>query len=102
MQLTLNVISQRGAIVFSTEPRDTEWPLGQGSSVCEIPSRYLAPGRFSINIAIHIPGVSILQHNESALSWTVEETGSGMEKYQGIDYGSVISPCIWNKQHLAS
>ena len=62
---------------------------------CTIPPKFLAPGAYSVNIGVHIPGIATFEQHEAVISFTIEETGSGMEAYHGSDYGTVLSPCKW-------
>lgn len=96
IELSFIVTSARGNKVFSTDRRGQSWPKGITHETCEIPKMFLTPGAYTISIVVHIPGIMYFFQHEHALGFTIEETGSGMELYNGADYGSVLSPVSWS------
>src|SRR5206468_4176559 len=71
--------------------------LGTGTHVFEIPipAHFLAPDRYSATIATHRPHVEVLDLQEHALHFEVEEVGSRMARYHGSRYGNVIVGFPW-------
>lgn len=61
----------------------------------KIPCYFLTPGDYSINIALSIPNVLLIDSRENARRITITDAGSEMTMYDGLDYGCVFSPCEW-------
>ncbi len=58
-------------------------------------SKILAPGDYLIDILYHIPNQCFLQKLEKCLTFKINETGSGLERYGGIDLGCIRLENNW-------
>jgi lipopolysaccharide transport system ATP-binding protein len=62
-----------------------------------MPKDTLLPGSYSINFALHIPNVELIDNVSDLLAFTVTETGSDFFLFNGLDYGSVNVPMVWKE-----
>jgi len=66
------------------------------SAKVRVPAGFLAPGRYTVNLVLHVPKVRFIDYQEDALAIQIVDAGSEMAAYEGADYGCVVSPCEWN------
>ena len=98
MDVGVRVITRNGTVVFSTTlsgVRAAKLPNGRNTIRVTIPSGFLAPGVFLLDIAAHIPNQAIVDIKRTAVSFKVEETGSDLAQYSGTDFGVVMCNCDW-------
>ncbi|MHC1706240.1 MAG: ABC transporter ATP-binding protein [Bacteroidales bacterium] len=60
----------------------------------EVPSHLLAPGKYSLVFAIHIPNQIVIDKLSEKVSFYVQNIDSEQYKYNS-DEGSIIVPCDW-------
>ena len=60
-----------------------------------IPGKFLAPGSYYINAALHIENVQLLDFKENVISFNILESGSQLHKFNGKDMGVVIADFKW-------
>jgi lipopolysaccharide transport system ATP-binding protein len=100
-ELSLRICSGTGVRVFTVNrSMSLRSPLLQGSysASVEIPAGFLAPGSYYVDVAAHTPNVEMHDFRESALSFTVAETGSNLAAYAGADTGLVLADFPWREQ----
>jgi hypothetical protein len=51
-----------------------------------------------MDIAAHIPNVELLDYQEGVLRYRVDETGSEMTRYSGVDFGVVLIQLQWTER----
>ncbi|MBI5136918.1 MAG: ABC transporter ATP-binding protein [Nitrospirae bacterium] len=97
-QVGLRIVNSQDIPVFTATFPDLEVPRYEPRRYrfeCTLPSALLAPGRYSLVVALHHPGREVFFLDERALYWTVEETGSKMARYAGKPFGVVIVDGTW-------
>ncbi|WP_404306040.1 ABC transporter ATP-binding protein [Neorhodopirellula lusitana] len=98
LEIGLCISSQQGTTVFwTTRSHALESEINVGTSLVsiEIPAHFLNPGTYFVSIAAHVPNIEMIQQVDSAISFTVEETGSPYFGYMGKDIGLVYCECKW-------
>lgn len=93
--LSLRITSAKGVIILTAETPIKNETISPFSIIYRLPGMFLAPGQYSCNVALHVPNVRIYDLYEDSLRFTIEETGSGMESYAGVDCGVIIAPSGW-------
>jgi len=100
LEVGFRVINSSGIIIFTVDRSfHLSSELSKGSYLAEvdIPSLFLVPGCYSIDIGSHIPNVEILSLHQSLISFEVEETGSRMALYKGLNFGVVLVGFPWKE-----
>lgn len=94
------VSDQRERIVFTSQKPTSQFNEHNGiyTVTVKIPANLLVPNIYKIAIATHIPNVRVLSSKEDIVTFTVEETGSDFQQYQGADYGCVFVDCEWTEK----
>ncbi|MBD2017958.1 ABC transporter ATP-binding protein [Microcoleus sp. FACHB-53] len=99
LEVSLRVYNSFGTPIFTTNRSSSsaafEVPAGHQASQIKIPSLFLAPGSYTIEVAAHIPNVEVLTHHSSIVSFQIEETGSNMALYKGQAHGVVLLNLPW-------
>ena len=98
LEVSLRVYNSAGIPVFTTNRStflSSKVTPGTHNSNINISSLFLVPGSYSIDIAAHIPGVEVLCHYQSLVSFEIEETGSEMAFYKNSSYGVVLVNFPW-------
>jgi lipopolysaccharide transport system ATP-binding protein len=76
----------------------SELRAGRTISEITIPSNFLVPGSYTIDIAGHIPNVEMFSYLQSVLAFDVEETGSALGIYQtSSSNGVVLASFPWKE-----
>lgn len=104
--VSIRVLSDLGAPLFTSNLSDYAGNLariqpGEHFYEVDIPSRFLAPGTYSLHVGIHRPNIETLDVHDGLLSFTVEESGSDMWRYQGKRYGSILVNFPWSKEYTS-
>jgi len=105
LEVTFRVINSSGICIFTVDRSfylSSELVTGNYLADIEIPSLFLSPGCYSINVAAHIPNVEILSLHESLIIFEIEETGSRMYQYKGVDIGVVLVEFPWTETKLVN
>jgi lipopolysaccharide transport system ATP-binding protein len=100
LEVSFRVYNSSGIPIFSSNRSSSiasELTAGTHLSEIEIPSVFLVPGSYSIDIGAHIPNVEIFSHHQSVISFEIEETGSGMALYKGSSHGVVLVNFPWKQ-----
>ncbi|MEH2455810.1 ABC transporter ATP-binding protein [Nostoc sp.] len=100
LEVSFKVINSSGISIFIVDRSfhlSSELVIGSYVAEIEIPSLFLAPGSYSIDVAAHIPNVEILSFYQSLMNFEVEETGSRMAQYKGIAIGVVLVDFPWKE-----
>jgi lipopolysaccharide transport system ATP-binding protein len=98
LELTLRVLTSHGMIVFTTHRSHTiETPIAPGHRFTSvtIPSNFLTPGDYAVELAAQIPNQRLLDLRKHAIAFRVEETGSRFAQFAMSNYGAVFCPCRW-------
>jgi lipopolysaccharide transport system ATP-binding protein len=101
LEISFRVNSAMGEVIFTAHRSVSCGMLvekGSHLAEIEIPPLFLVPGSYSIDLAAHVPGVQLLAHHPSSLSFEIEETGSPMAQYHGQAYGKVLVDFPWREQ----
>jgi len=100
LELTIRIYNSSGIPIFSVN-RSTcmglEMSKGDHVAEIEIPSHFLVPDTYSIDLGAHIPKVEVLSHYQSLISFEIEETGSDMATYSGAAFGVVLVDFPWKE-----
>ncbi|MBL7883536.1 MAG: ABC transporter ATP-binding protein [Bacteroidia bacterium] len=97
--LSIAVLDKNDKKIFTTEhPFSDTLNLNKiaGEAIVKIPSRFLLPGDYKMNVAIHIPNVQLFDLIENTTSFSIVDNGSEFSKYMGVDVGYVFSKCEWD------
>ena len=100
LEIGFRVINSSGIIVFTVHRSSClSFQLLKGSycAEIEIPSFFLVPGCYSLDVASHIPNVEVLCLHQSLMSFEVEETGSNMALYKGYNFGLIFVDFAWKE-----
>jgi lipopolysaccharide transport system ATP-binding protein len=96
--LVVALDSQRGGRVASWATPLAD--LVAGGDTAEITlgvsPRILAPGGYSVTVAVVVPHTAILHMVEAVCPLVVIDTGSDMTAVSGIDYGVALIPAAWS------
>ena len=99
LETSLRISTALGQSLFTCNLSDSietvELATGKHRLFVEIPKHFLAPGLYSLTVAIHKPNIEILDIHENILSFQIEESGSRMWQYHGMDYGSILTDFQW-------
>ncbi len=104
LELTIRIYNSSGVPIFSVN-RSTciglEMSKGDHVAEIEIPSHFLVPDTYSIDIGAHVPKVEVLSHYQSLISFEIEETGSNMAAYNINTFGVVLVDFPWKERIYA-
>jgi len=70
--------------------------LGTADINLEIAPSIIAPGAYSLSVALFETGISIYHQLEAQCPFVIHDTGSPMAQFSNNDYGSVIIPARWS------
>jgi lipopolysaccharide transport system ATP-binding protein len=101
LEVSLRIYNSFGVPIFTTNRSysiSSDVMPGNHISEIEIPSLFLVPGSYSIDIGAHIPKVEVLYHYRSIISFEIEETGSNMHLYSGSGFGVVLVDFPWKEK----
>lgn len=106
IRVCFRLLAEDGTIVFtSTDNNDDNWNgrlrrPGIYESSCLIPGNFLNSGLYSVTITADVPFVETLVHEESSLSFFVEQTGGISGRYPEKWAGVVCPMLEWEVEHL--
>lgn len=106
VEYRIRLDNRLGQPIFTTElshsNNDEYMPFTPGNHAftITIPGHFLAPDSYSVHVSIHRPNLAFLDFHDNILSFTIEETGTNMWRYQGNNYGNVLVDLPW--QHTQS
>lgn len=85
--------------VFVSEIDISRFWSEAGSKVvfAQIPRGFLAPGKYHLNFAVHIPNIMIIDQVSDSIAFDIDETGSELFIYSGTDNGCVVVDCKWTE-----
>lgn len=75
---------------------------GGGVIDLEIPGEILAPGGYSLTVALFEPRGAVHQRLEGECPFVIVDSGSAMAEFSDVDYGVVLIPGRWAKRNLAN
>lgn len=104
LEIGFKVVNSYGIAIFSVNRSfNFDYSILQGEYLAEvqIPSSFLAPGQYTIDIAAHIPYIEILSFHESIITFEIEETGSNMALYKDHNFGVLLVDFPWQEQCLS-
>lgn len=91
----IRVVNLKNVNIFSSEKSLIEFKKGTHSLTVKIPSKFLVPNFYYINIGYHVPNVQLINYTEHAVEFHIEETGSDLSQFAGKDFGCVMMDCEW-------
>lgn len=100
--LSFNVFDKYGSKVFVSQNsklvlnHNGEAKPGNYIATATIPAHFLAPGKFTISIGIHIPKVQVFDIHENVIGFTIIESGSKEYFWAGVDIGTVLVDIPWD------
>jgi lipopolysaccharide transport system ATP-binding protein len=100
LELSARVYNSTGIPVFTVNrsaSNSHRLPAGNYLAKIKIPSQFLVPGAYTIDIGAHIPLVETITHHQSILSFEIEETGSIMRLYKGSQFGIILVDFDWKE-----
>ena len=97
--IAFRVNDQRERAVFSTQVdlRDFDSNSEERIILCKIPRGILVPNTYKLTVALREPKGHIFFAEEDIVNFTIQETGSSMQNYDGQDYGCVFLDCKWKQ-----
>jgi lipopolysaccharide transport system ATP-binding protein len=66
---------------------------------CEIPDSFLAPGTYSIDVALFNSKVTTYEYISDILPFRVIDNGTELAAFENADYGNVLCNCTWTLTH---
>jgi len=95
--LSVAIQNSLGRKVFTTErPLEQFYKQGEIKLRVELPKQFLAPGSYSIYVAIHVPRTNTFDELDRICDFTISDGGSEFAKYEGEwFYGDVFADCKW-------
>lgn len=63
--------------------------------LCEIPENFLAPGKYSLDIAVFNGKLETYEYISDILPFSIIDNGSELAMYEDTFYGNVIANCTW-------
>jgi lipopolysaccharide transport system ATP-binding protein len=63
---------------------------------CEIPGSFLAPGSYSLDVALFNGKITSYEYLSDILPFNIIDNGTELASFEGADYGSVLCNCKWN------
>ena len=103
LEIGFKVFNSSGIAIFTVDRSfhlSSELDIGTYVAEVEIPPLFLSPGSYSINIGAHVPNVEIVSYYQSLMSFEIEETGSRMALYKGLEIGVVLVNFPWKELAL--
>lgn len=101
MSIAFSVYSRNGTKIFYSSSRiedllrPDESRIGKHFASVEIPGMFLAPGEYFINTSLQIENIQLFDLKESALRFTIVESGTSLHKFKGKDIGVVLTDFKW-------
>ncbi len=103
IELTFRILNNLGHAVFTSNVSDTygrSFPADRIGAIklrAVLPSHFLLPGFYTVNVALHEPNFVMYEHIERALCFTVLDTGTAGSKYgaKAVELGSVFAAVEW-------
>lgn len=101
MSIAFSVYSGNGTKIFYSSARiedllePDESRCGTHRHSAEIPGMFLAPGEYFVNISLQIENIQLFDFKESALRFTIVESGTNLHKFKGKDIGVVLTNFKW-------
>jgi hypothetical protein len=99
--LGFRVSDIKGRVIFTDQLTISDFFTKEGKYKISalIPSSFLVPNRYFLYAAIHIPNIEFISVKDNLISFLIEETGSQLYLYSGVDYGCVFVKCQWSYEH---
>jgi lipopolysaccharide transport system ATP-binding protein len=99
--VTTSVTDARGNMIWASHDTDesgSRFDLrdpGEYVSACRVPARFLRPGHYTVNVSTHVPGVKVLDWQESAVGFEMSPVGFTLEHNRR----GVVTPILdWEVQ----
>ncbi|MBA3921162.1 MAG: ABC transporter ATP-binding protein [Nostocaceae cyanobacterium] len=103
LEISVQIHNSLGVTIFTTNRSSSiasNVSLGNHIAEIEIPSLFLVPNIYSIDILAHIPNVEFICRHQSIINFEIEETGSEMAIYKGAAFGVVLTKFSWKEMNL--
>lgn len=62
---------------------------------CEIPDSFLAPGSYSLDVALFNSKVTTYEYISDILPFKIIDNGTELAAFENADYGNVLCNCTW-------
>ncbi len=101
LEIAVRIHSSNGTLVFTTHRShqiNDPVPTGQRTVAMTIPSNFLTPGDYTLDLGAHIPNQRMLDLKTAAISFRIEETGSAFAQFAGQEFGVVFCDCLWRDE----
>ena len=99
LSIAYQMLNSDGVMIYESINTDYEkwieykWEPGSYVALCDIPEKFLLPGRYYISIAAFIEGVKIIDMHESVLAFDISEIGYDLNLGR---LGLVVPNINWN------
>jgi len=102
LQVSFSVFNFKGEEIFYStnsmaEPAISVESAGTHHLSAMIPSRLLLPGRYFINLALHIPNVHLYDRRDQALGFQIVGMPGGYQGFPSEELGQIYADVKWNK-----
>src|SRR6267142_675635 len=102
LQVSFSVFNFKGEEVFYStnsmaEPAISVESAGTHHVSAMIPARLLLPGRYFINLALHIPNVHLYDRRDQALGFQIVGMPGGYQGFPTEELGQVYADVKWEK-----
>jgi lipopolysaccharide transport system ATP-binding protein len=102
LQISFSVFNFKGEQVFYStnsmaEPAISVESAGTHHVSAMIPARLLLPGRYFINLALHIPHVHLYDSREQALGFQIVGTPGGYHGFPSEELGQIYADVKWHR-----
>jgi len=102
LQVSFSVFNFKGEEVFYStnsmaQPAISVQSAGTHHVSAMIPARLLLPGRYFINLALHIPNVHLYDRRDQALGFQIVGMPGGYQGFPTEELGQVYADVKWEK-----
>jgi lipopolysaccharide transport system ATP-binding protein len=97
-RIGVRVVDKQSRNIFTTEFKleSSAFLNDQVHLSVKIPSGLLTPNTYFLTIGLFVPNVALYDFHENIPGFSIIETGSDFEQYDGLDYGCVFANCEWS------
>lgn len=98
LQVAIAVFDEKGERIFYHSNAYAERVIDDAGThvlYARLPEMFLVPGRYAVNAALLIPNIEIYDLRESAVSFDVEDGGSGRHEFGWNGMGRVLANVEW-------
>ncbi len=103
LEIALDIRNSSGVLIFSilrSVSIGSKLTLGNHIAQIEIPSLFLVPKMYSIDIAAYKEHTGFFSYHKSLIAFEIEETGSYLARYQSSECGFFFVNLPWQENNF--